>query len=843
MPSSINGIGTHYYGKANVDRRHDACERCGKTGELLSYDTGLYFCFLFVPLIPLGRKRVFDQCSSCTTHRVTKLAEWQELRASALREATALVSAMPLVPADAAKGLGQLVGIGAREEFLAAAERLRARAARDADLLLGCAVGYTRFGLPDLAVDCYRDALAIKDDVDVRRALAVALMRAGRPGDARPHLEKLLEAGEAGSDRVGVFYLQVEALQAKGLHEDALALIASLIDRNPALATDKELLKLRATSVKHKQTNKPIVSKTIRGLTAVPARAGGGPGLARLVWPLALAAAPLAYFGTAYWRGTHRTVHLVNGLDRPYTATVAGLQHALEPGARVEVVVPEGAHTVHHAPFPGSEVVGEFTLATSFWSRPFADPIWVLNPDRTALLLLESSVYQKTPDPADSGTSEVRFGRLLHEFDDIDYPFAEFPESITTKASSGRFVKWRVDALRVGVAAQAHAILSRVVGPEQATAWARLRLTETPDDALLPLILASSMKDDEFLALSAPFLDREPLLIEWHRAYQYVKDRAGAEAELVSDYDQRLAAKPDDADLLYLRGRLAIDPGEAESYYRRAIDHAPPSPHALHAMAYQKLSQGDFEPGIGYATHALELMPENMTFADTLRQLRMGHGDLDLLLERARSERGPEEVTLLYARGDRAGGDAALAKYLGRTKRESSPEQQEELKQAMTVSGLYLLGDRDAFVTAAGAEDGGAGYGFEAAVTAGKVAEAASLLAGEGGDDVEKQLALYLLAERAGDRGVASASFTAALTLLRAEGADERLAADALSRARPVSARELCALVLPASLKRLVVTAAGVRDPGDRATYFSLARRLNFERWFPHLLIRDIVGE
>ena len=57
MPSTVNGIGTWYYGKDNLVTRNDRCEFCGNYGELKSYDTTLYFVVVFIPLIPLGRKR------------------------------------------------------------------------------------------------------------------------------------------------------------------------------------------------------------------------------------------------------------------------------------------------------------------------------------------------------------------------------------------------------------------------------------------------------------------------------------------------------------------------------------------------------------------------------------------------------------------------------------------------------------------------------------------------------------------------------------------------------------------------------------------------------------------
>ena len=45
MPTTINGVGTHYYGKRNLEKEQARCEYCRAQVELQSYETGLYFVF------------------------------------------------------------------------------------------------------------------------------------------------------------------------------------------------------------------------------------------------------------------------------------------------------------------------------------------------------------------------------------------------------------------------------------------------------------------------------------------------------------------------------------------------------------------------------------------------------------------------------------------------------------------------------------------------------------------------------------------------------------------------------------------------------------------------------
>src|SRR2546423_1680432 len=82
MPTVVNGIGTWYYGKRHIHTRKGTCPFCGSQAVLTSYDTTLFFVVLFVPVIPLARKRILEQCAVCGKHRVLSLAKWEEAKAA-----------------------------------------------------------------------------------------------------------------------------------------------------------------------------------------------------------------------------------------------------------------------------------------------------------------------------------------------------------------------------------------------------------------------------------------------------------------------------------------------------------------------------------------------------------------------------------------------------------------------------------------------------------------------------------------------------------------------------------------------------------------------------------------
>jgi hypothetical protein len=95
MPTVINGIGTWYYGQRRIHSRKGACAFCGKLAVLESFDTTLFFVVVYVPLVPLARKRILEQCSVCRRHRVLSLAKWEEAK---LQQGTVVIDALERTP-------------------------------------------------------------------------------------------------------------------------------------------------------------------------------------------------------------------------------------------------------------------------------------------------------------------------------------------------------------------------------------------------------------------------------------------------------------------------------------------------------------------------------------------------------------------------------------------------------------------------------------------------------------------------------------------------------------------------------------------------------------------------
>src|SRR5688572_15781563 len=96
MPQTMNGIGTWYYGKKNVQKYQGVCRACNRLTNLTSYDTRLYFVFFMIPIFPLGRKRIIEECAICTRHQAMPMNIWQE----AHRRTEQLIEQYRAAPSD-----------------------------------------------------------------------------------------------------------------------------------------------------------------------------------------------------------------------------------------------------------------------------------------------------------------------------------------------------------------------------------------------------------------------------------------------------------------------------------------------------------------------------------------------------------------------------------------------------------------------------------------------------------------------------------------------------------------------------------------------------------------------
>lgn len=846
MPYTLNGFGTWYWGKTNIHRRNAACEFCNNYGELASYDTTLYVVALFIPLVPLKKVHVLDECPACRKHRAVKLREWEALRDKTLSETLAAYSADIRNESKAIAAVQAAIQFRMQDPLLRLAPALRKNLPNSPEVhnLLGAA--YAFFGQPEQAQDCYRHSLALKPNRDIADALAVLLLRSARPEEAHPYLQYV--ADEKLRDKVGLAYLLVEGYQSAGKHDQALAVLETLLNTFPDLKADAEFARYHRLSEKHRLSGKPLPSPNLRAPAGDAVKAPSTSRLPKLVGPAILLLALTIYLGAAYSQGTSREVFLVNGLPRAYDVELNGQRISLPPMTNRLIHLPEGTVALRSADPALALPPQTCQIQTSFFARPFLNRTFVINPDRVALLMTEQTTYSANPDPNAEEPFDLHTGQLLYSFSDIDYRFTEFPRELKLQNKSQKLKKQRLAQFaHISAPAAVLAVASKR-GPQAGADYLRNCLQFQPNHEELIAMVPILMGHEAALEFIRPRLAARPLLIDWHRLYQEVMEHARPEHDLYAEYKAYLQKEPGNSALAYLAGRAAPDRAESRRLFLQAAQANPPLPYAYHALAFDKLASADFAGALDMSRKALQLAPQNRSFSAWESRALMALGRYDEVLAAVRKQRTekPEafrpvidEVHLLACKGQLAAASSAAESYLTRMANNTRPDTLEAWRNYLQAQIAYVQGDAAGYARLlASAPD--ATDRFAAALSANRLFDAEKALQ-DGQLAADHHLLLYLAAHDAGKTELANRALQSAVETLAKGNREHRLFAQWLSGKKTPDAPEACALILEPGQKCIALAALAKRFPADRPRYAAAAKALNFDRQFPYLLLQRLL--
>lgn len=238
MPSTINGIGTTYYGKKNAVSYRGFCEGCKRETVLQDYETGHFFCVIFIPLIPLGKKQIVGYCSSCTRHRAMPLSQWKHLKEEAINAGLAELAEKKDDPGTALALLGTLTTFHEQEQALDLAAATQARFRDDVDLQIALGAWYEQEGQAEGANRCFDRAYEIDPKhAGAIRARGLGLLEQGRLDDARGLLMQL--APPSPSYDPAVFFVLGSAYQEQGQLAQAKELFDLIQSHSPEWSKDK----------------------------------------------------------------------------------------------------------------------------------------------------------------------------------------------------------------------------------------------------------------------------------------------------------------------------------------------------------------------------------------------------------------------------------------------------------------------------------------------------------------------------------------------------------------------------------------------------------------------------
>ncbi len=648
MPQTINGIGTTYYGKKNLETEIAACESCGYQGEMLSYETGYYFVFLYIPLIPLGRKQVLDFCPACSHHRVMPVEEWKALKQQVIEQSTTKLAAN-MENADAAiEHLQTLTAFHQIDEARQLTSAIEGTHGGDVDVQLFLGSWHDLYGDRQDADRCFEQAFKLDPNhPGCLRAHGIGLIEKGEVDQAKATLQPL-EPPSQDYDPA-VFFMLASAFQEKNDHAGAMEIFEMISNTTPQFGREKWFRQ----AVRHSE--KMLGQSS--GQSILPRQSIFK---SKLAWAAAIAAVLLISALVWNWYiANNTTVYIVNGNSFPIEFAIDdGELIKIRSMGRASITIPEGSHSVTILK-PTKLAEKSFTFKRGWFQRFLFNKTYVLDPTETSLVYVQTATYVRKPAlPNVPDQYEYLPAQVFHELSGIHYEFDELPHEIDmeTKTLKKKRVAFFESAPEVLMAEQL------TISIEEKDKIFRRRVELQPDDILFLAQFSrfSSMykRERQFVEFLNERRKVRPVEIQIHRAYQremtrnYVKN----EAVLEKEYDELLAKESQNPDLLYLRGRLADTTDQINEYSDRALKIDPDHLYSLFAKAYCHLTRGEFSEGKTLMERVKKSQADNTMFNELYRDIVLAVGtpkEIDKANGRYRS-RSPNEFLQGYVQNSEA---------------------------------------------------------------------------------------------------------------------------------------------------------------------------------------------
>lgn len=847
MPSSINGIGTRYFLKRNRQVEEAQCPHCNNRVKLESYETWYCVCVLFIPVLPIGKRQILNQCPLCTRHQVITFAEWEKIRAEAISETSEEFADAKDNPEAAIKMHGTLLAFQKATEAERLAEIMLNRFGDVAQVQFYLGACFERLGKAERGNACFLRAYELApEDLNMRRAAALVLMEQKKLDDAKPLLEAF--GPETDQFQPPLFFVLGKAYQADGRHSEAVDTFKMLLRKQPGLAAEKEFAKALRASEKALGVEKPT-------LPPDPWYRKSG-----IVWSLIAATVLGGVGGWNYYTSQHRTLSVVNGLSHPIAVRIDGNISVEVPGnGRKEITVPEGSHEAEVLEPAGRFEKSQFELRTGWWERFFRSPVFIADPSQTAVVNWEQTVYSDIRGlGAADNKFELRIGHPFTSFPHADYHFESFPQQLKAKQGS-RVTKSRVDIVHEPPTSVLNLAFGTGQEIGQLDQFVENHLISNPEDgALLNAYIGIGVMQGQ-VGRRQEFLERRlselPIRITWHRRYQdtfsLMTDAANGKAkhaELVVRYDNLLKQNPKEAALLYLRGRLEPHARQCLPLLDQALEIDPKQSFATGAKAYAFLALGRNEQALAWYRKAVALAPDDADFVQAMTDSQFANQDF---VELERSLREQIEKT-----PERQDANLELFKVLILTKRAEQAEQQYQALSgrlrlklqgmpqiaALTVRHLelpYLYAREDFQNLGLRAQQAGAenqDFAFAAALEQGKLMDVPQ--------STMPMLIPYwhlcrsLVARQSGDAVQAAASKDAALKILNTKAEEGGVAAELLTQGPNARFEDVEDLLLQPQLKTVLLVALAEESPHIKTQCLDLAEKLNYSLKFPYYLVQ-----
>lgn len=554
-----------------------------------------------------------------------------------------------------------------------------------------------------------------------------------------------------------------------------------------------------------------------------------------------------------------REIHIVNGTDTPYDIKINGNSISLPPNRPISVTVPEGEVTIERIREDGSIDILKVHIQTPMLTRLFNNDTFIVNPDQTAILLWERIGYGEDPGfkvVEDAFDYKYHTGEKLFNFKNIDYLFVHSPARILVEESSPVSTRNRISIIKPDSAEESLALIESEISSEAARAYLDNYLLASPDSYEHLIMLRDQLSNQQFLDYLKPFVEKRPVLLNCHYVYITAMRNKDIEFDLVPQYRKLLAGNPNDPKSIFLLGLAIPDRTESLALYRKAAEN-PDAPDAVHhSLFLNYLSNAQFNEALSEIGVLRKTDREDLHYMmhefDTLVALKQESKALKLV--RACSRKRPLDayvalwkITLEFlVNGAEKAGYAADGFRQEMLDEYSESDYDKYWKTFLAAHLQYISGDGELSAQTLSQED--TPYtNFMKDITLGNFEKLDAIL-NELDEDVDDYLTAALAALDDGDQVSAKPWLDKAAELLEINaGKTSRRIAGWLRSPSPhsqqIDSNLICNYSTHVTTKRLLLAVMALLDPINETQYFTLARKLNFDRQFPYLLIKQVIGE
>jgi len=579
----------------------------------------------------------------------------------------------------------------------------------------------------------------------------------------------------------------------------------------------------------------------------------------------------VGYAAYGVYLGGKQRLNIINGLPRDYAVEIGGERIDLAPKTRVTVELSVGEHRLKVVDLePGIEPI-DVRIAMPWWKRPMARTVFAVNPDRTAVLVVERPAEQPAASPsedelADDGSDEapvptdaavaaaaaqrtlhVFTGQPVYRFEGIDRAWvAAVGREVDAKPAETRLFSWPDFDRRRTCAL----VVSRT--PERrAAAFLKQSATYAEDASVYLRFLAGVLEPVEMIAYLTPRLADRPIRIPMHRAYQDLIDRTRPDHDLVGRYERLLTNDPDDAARLYLLGRIVPDAERSRALLSSAAARKQIAwPEA--ALAFMHLCRGEGQASLSRIRKAREIDPDKPAFLRYYRSALQAAGRWAALADHWHAIHKINPLDLEAARGMASAalqaGDAARARraleaYQAYAEAAGLSEMKRAGAAEIRAAMAAARGDRAGYVEAIGGL-GRRPWPFRKALLDGDAEAAGAALEARGAAPSPFDDLLVAIVAFEHDRSkLGGRHLQRAADRLAALGRSSRELASRLRGREDAPEPWWRGLELMPDQKRIALTALAVSRPGGQDAMLPFVRdRLNFAPAFPYLLLRDVIA-